>query len=357
MGAMRRPLFFVLLVLLLSACSPLAPAPTPTPIPQQLYRLRPGELILAANQDDIPAILASDELFVDAAAGDTEWQDEETVIGISLNGQSRAYPIRLLSLHEVVNDTLGGQPILVTWCPLCYSAIVFDPVVNGSALTFGVSGYLFRDNLVMYDHQTNTLWSQLLAQALRGAHNGETLGILSAEHTTWEAWKTAHPDTQVLSARQMGRLADEIVDPYVAYYNSGAAGLGAINLDDRLPSKTLIIGLRIASETRAYPFDTVRQSSFIHDQLAGLPVLLGYNPDLNTVAVYSRQLGGRVLDFESTEDPGIILDTQTQSSWELNSGRAISGQLQGDQLDRLSAPVVFWFAWSQIHPETELFSP
>jgi hypothetical protein len=126
---------------------------TPTPLAASpIRRLQPGELLLAADTDAIPAIMAQESFFADAAS--TEWLEEEYVIGLALNGEARAYPIRLLSSHELVNDTVGGQPVLISWCPLCFSAVVFERMVEGRELTFGVSGMLYRDNLVMYDHQT-----------------------------------------------------------------------------------------------------------------------------------------------------------------------------------------------------------
>lgn len=383
MAAMHPPLLIAatIFLILLSACLPQAAPPiaippqqnAPTPEPSltaepqtepqasslptpRPYRLQGGELVLAANPDDIPAIFANDALFVDTAAGDEEWQDEESVIGVFLNGEARAYPIRLLSLHEIVNDTVGGQPIAVTWCPLCYSALVFSRVVDGNQFTFGVSGYLFHNNLVMYDHQTNTLWSQVLAQGIKGAHTRQTLEVLAATQTTWGAWKIQHPDTRVLSARQMGRLSEEIVDPYVGYYTSGASGLGGQSaVDERLPAKALVVGLRIGSQKIAYPFDQIRELGLINDELEGVPVLVVYNAALNTVATYARLLEGRTLTFALAEDGNALLDEETRSVWDFELGQALAGELEGARLERLTAPIVFWFAWSDIYPETQLF--
>lgn len=366
-------------LLLLSACSsaqaaapssPTAPivlpsetAPTvdsaegqsalPTP---ENYRLRAGELIIAASPDDIPAIFANDSLFVDVASGNEEWVDEEGVIGVLINGEARAYPIRLLSLHEIVNDTVGGQPIAVTWCPLCYSALVFNRVVDGQELTFGVSGYLFHNNLVMYDHQSNTLWSQVLAQGIKGAYNREQLEVLGAFQSTWGAWKAEHPDTLVLSARQMGKQADEVIDPYVGYYTSGAPGLGGqAELDERLPAQTLVVGIKIGREERAYSFEDIRQLGVINDELGGIPILLVYNAKLNSVAGYARLLDGQALSFELSQNGKALKDAESASLWDIELGQATEGPFAGERLSRLTAPIVFWFAWSDIYPDTELY--
>ncbi len=146
---------------------------TPTDMlqrPSRPRRLEAGELVIAADTDDIPAIMAKDSFFTNANTN--EWLDDEYVIGVALDQQARAYPIRLMSNHELVNDSIGDHRVLISWCPLCFTAIAFDRVVDGRELTFGVSGMLFHDNLVMYDYQTNTLWSQLLGQSLRGAGIG-----------------------------------------------------------------------------------------------------------------------------------------------------------------------------------------
>ncbi len=307
-------LAFVLLAACTSAYSP-PPDPTvlPTPRPR---RLQPGELELAADSDAIPAIFASPELFVDAVSGSQEWPDDEPVIGLRINDAARAYPVRLLSLHEIVNDELDNVPIAVTWCPLCYTALVFDRRLQGQELTFGVSGYLYYNNLVMYDHQSNTLWSQVLAQGLRGPKRGQMLEMIPALLSTWGAWKEAHPHTTLLSARQMGLQAGAIIDPYAAYYVSGASGLGGREADSRLPPKTLVVGVRIGNASRACPVAAVRASGQISDTLGGVPILLVYDRQLQTVLVYRGH------------------------------------EAQAEQ--RLPAPLVFWFAWADLYPDTDL---
>ncbi len=330
------------------------PAATATPRP---YRLQAGELILGADADAIPAIFADDDLYVDAQAGDLEWTEQEPVVGVALGGEARAYPIRLLSLHEIINDTLAGQPIAVTWCPLCYSALVFSRDL-GRELTFGVSGYLLHNNLVMYDHQTNTLWSQILAQGVRGALRGERLEILPSLLTSWGAWKGLHPESRILSAERLGRRSDEIVDPYAAYYTSGAAGLGGPSAaDERLAAKALVVGLAAGGTARAYPVDLLRARGVTNDVLAAEPLVLLYEPVLQTVLVYRRAVKEGTLTFRPASDPALMRDEETGSLWQRATGRALEGPLAGSSLSRRAAPLVFWFAWYDLQPETELFEP
>ena len=361
----------LLMPLIAVACNRLGPGPatiagaTPAAIDDEVgaigsaayrpddYRLRAGELVLAANEDDIPAIFADDTLFVDAEAGSREWQDDDLVIGLVLDGDARAYPVRLLSSHEIVNDVVGGRPVAVTWCPLCYSALVFDRVVERE-LTFGVSGYLFRNNLVMYDHQTNTLWSQILAQGIRGALKGQKLDLVPSQLMEWGQWQAQHPHTRVLSAERMGKGTGSIVDPYAGYYASGLAGLIGPGGDDRLPAKELVVGLVVGSQARAYPLAALKERTPINDELASVPLLLLYDWEVEAIRAYSRRVNGELLTFMAGDGAGVVWDESTGSEWDVSSGVAIDGPMRGARLQRLSAPLVYWFAWSAIYPQTEL---
>lgn len=337
---------------------PATTTPTIVPLPTtRPRRLSMGELVLAAGPDDIPAIFAEDALFVDAETGSQEWLDEELVIGVELNGDARAYPVRLLSNHEIVNDTVGGEPVVITWCPLCFSAIVFSRVVEGQELTFGVSGYLYFNNLVMYDHRTNTLWSQIAGEAIRGAYNKEKLAIFPSQMTSWGEWQAAYPETRVLSAEELWEREGEVIDPYIGYYTSGFAGVtGWENPNDLLPAKELVVGLVIGPEARAYPLALMQEVGLVQDDLGGIPLLLVYDSGLGSVAVYRRDTAEGVLNFSLTGEDGQLQDIETKSSWDIRNGRADHGALLGLNLTRLAAPLVYWFAWSDIHPSTNVYT-
>lgn len=327
--------------------------PLPTP---PLRRVGVGDFVLAADVDDIPAILASDDLFVDAFSGDGELQAEEPVIGVYINGEAHAYPIRLLSLHEIVNDVVGGIPVAVTWCPLCYTAIAFDRRLDGQVLTFGVSGYLYYNNLVMYDHQTDTLWSQALGQALRGARRGQRLAMQPSILTTWEAWKDLHPGTLLLSIQAVEAHPERAVDPYVGYYGSGAAGMtGRREEDDRLDAKQLVVGIAIGQEARAYPLSVLQSEGLIHDRLQGEALILIYDRVLKHVHIYRRAVGGESLTFALEPDGETLVDQTFGSRWDIRSGVALDGRFQGQSLERIMAPAIFWFAWVDLYPDTQIF--
>lgn len=320
-------------------------------------RLRAGELQLAADVDDIPAIFAEDDIFVDVASGDEEWQDEELVIGLELNGDVRAYPVRLLSLHEIVNDTVGGQPVAITWCPLCFSAIVFDRNVAGKELTFGVSGFLYFNNLVMYDHRSNTLWSQMLGEGIKGAFRGERLDIIPSLMTSWADWKEQHPDTLVLSAVEMGRN-EEVLDPYAGYYTGGGIGVtGWANPNELLDPKELVVGIEVGGTARGYPLGLIYEQGIVNDTLNTLPLVLVFDPALETATVYRAEAGDMKLSFTSATVSSLMQDEQTGTLWEIGTGLATEGPLAGTRLSRVAAPLVFWFAWSDIHPKSDVFGP
>lgn len=335
--------------------TPTIPLPPSPDIP--FRRLQPGELVLAADTDDIPAIMAQDEMF-SAAAATTEWLDEEYVIGVVRHGEARAYPIRLLSNHELVNDTIGGEPILVSWCPLCFSAIVFERTVEDQILTFGVSGILYRDNLVMYDHQTNTLWSQLLGQSLRGALRQQRLAVVPSILTTWGEWKSLHPETVILSVERLGQYDGAVIDPYAGYYSTGAAGLaGDVIHPAAVPAKALVVGVQVGTLFRAYPLPMLSELELVEDELDGVPLLFVYDEQLQVVYVYRREVGEENLSFAAALPPHTLHDSLTASTWDWRTGEAVAGPLAGERLTSYQATLTFWFAWAGIFPETDVYIP
>ena len=281
----------------------------------ELYRLQPGELLLAASDGDIPALIVDQSHFVPAEKADLE--PEDLVVGLLIGDQSRAYPVRLLSLHEVVNDHVNDLAVAVTWCPLCFSAVVYEREIDGVEHIFRASGYLLHDNLVLIDHPTDTLWSQLLGQGIKGAERGTVLRTVPSTLTTWEIWENAYPDTYLLFAESVG-YPDQVPDPYAGYFASGAAGLGSSGeIDPRLPAKTLVFGISISKSQKAYPLELVKEEERIEDQVDGTPITILWDEELASPRII------RPRAFSEQEYPGQI---------------------------------VYWFAWSSLYPETAVFS-
>jgi len=345
---------FLLLFLssLVTACGQNSSHAVALPEPE-IYRLQPGELILAASEDDIPSIQTDSTDFVPAEKADLE--EQELVVGLIIGGNPRAYPVRLLSLHEVVNDQVGDQYFAVTWCPLCFSAIVFNREVDGRILSFQASGYLLNDNLVLKDHPTDTLWSQLLGQGIKGAQRGALLEVHPSTLTRWEIWKEAYPFTEVLSPLALGYV-EEIYDPYTGYFSSGAAGFSSsVEQSPRLPGKALIEGIVLGDHQLAIPVEILRVDEIIQDKVGSVPVLVFSLDTQQPNRVYLREVGGEILDFELDDSKNRLIDIQSGSVWEPTTGVAFSGPLEGNKLSVLPSQLVYWFAWSNFYPDTDLF--
>src|SRR5258708_4092794 len=152
-------------------------------------------------------------VFVSSSEAERTLRAEDVLLGMEFAGIAKAYPVRILNWHEVVNDDVGEQPVLISWCPLCGSGVVYDPLVEGHRYTFGVSGLLYQQNLLLFDHETDSLWSQLRGQAVTGPMAGTSLELLPVSMTTWQDWKAEHPQTSVLSF-QTGYKRDYARDPY-----------------------------------------------------------------------------------------------------------------------------------------------
>ena len=225
--------------------------------------------------------------------------------------------------------------------------------VDGRELTFGASGKLIMNAVVLYDHQTDSLWSQFLAQAVDGPLAGTTLELLPAALTTWESWYAEHPDTLLLDRR--GDFFAGGGDRYAGYFRDGSAGiLGETNKDRRLPTKEKVVGLDTGATPRAYAFRDLAKQPVVNDTYDGEPIVVTFDPIAESAAVFHRDVDGQGLTF-SSEDVGKMRADQTGSIWSLVSGEAIEGPLAGKQLEQAKSFVAFWFAWSDFYPGTDLF--
>ena len=209
------------------------------------FRLEPAAIpvpdILPGGppRDGIPALFEPEAL----PAAEAPWEDDQPVIGFSHGGEARAYPLAVLNWHELVNDRVGGLEILVSYCPLCGTGIVFER----EARRFGVSGLLYQSDMLLYDHETESLWSQIAAAAVTGPELGKRLRILRSELTRWEEWRRSHPETTVLSANT-GHLRDYTRDPYEGYEKSRQLYF-RVPLDRRYHPKLRTAGLRLLDGT------------------------------------------------------------------------------------------------------------
>jgi hypothetical protein len=258
-------------------------------------------------RDGIPAI--DEPHFVGAGQADFLAPDDR-VIGISRNGEARAYPIAIMNWHEIVNDEIGGESIVVTYCPLCGTGMVF---LAPPGLDYGVSGLLYNSDVLLYDRQSQSLWSQIRMQAVSGKRVGENLQLLPASHTSWRDWSSRFPRTRVLST-QTGVSRDYTRDPYAGYARSRKLYFPVSSRDQRYHPKEQVIGVAKDGAAKAWPFaELAKSDGEITDTLAGTEVTVRYNSEARSGAVYDQQ---------GKEIPSVI---------------------------------AFWFAWMSFHPEAEVY--
>jgi Protein of unknown function (DUF3179) len=301
--------------------------------------------------DGIPSI--DDPKFISIQEADTHLEDSELVLGLNVNGDIRAYPLQILVWHEIVNDNVGGVPVAVTYCPLCFTNQVFNRTLeNGQILEFGTSGKLYNSNLVMYDRTTNSLWSQAMSQGIVGKLAGVKLDRIPFDVAYWKEWKELYPDSKVLST-DTGSARPYGADPYGDYYTNGDVLFPVSNKDDRLGLKEIVIGFENNGQYKAYKLQEIENKRVINDQVNGKPiVLLSLHPFM--IRAYDPLVGGQVLEFSYNAKDQNFIDTETGSLWNF-VGKAFGGQMKGKQLTRLPFDEGFWFEWAAFHPKTELY--
>lgn len=290
---------------------------------------------------------------------------DEPVVGVSFEGQSRAYSIYLLNSHEVVNDTVGGQPIVVTWCPLANLAVVYSRRLDHTARVFEASGSLLKNTVVLIDYETDSLWTAISGEALTGPEAGKRLTILpSAQQVPWGTWVRMHPETTIATYEGIQTPG---FDSYKDYHRSRLrTGIHAVkNEDQRLEPKSMVVGLDLDGKQRAYPFAVFARTKIVSDVFRDVPLLLYHDEVTGHTAVYRREAGAdgeRVLTFGDlpTEvfdhDPThVVSDLTTGTEWDLRTGEAVAGELQGAHLEPVPFENLYWFVWADHYPKTKLY--
>ena len=211
--------------------------------------------------------------------------------------------------------------------------------------------------LVMYDHQTRTLWSQFLGKGVKGPLAGTELELLPVTQTTWAAWHDLHPDTLVLEKSGGGFGGDS----YSSYYRDGRAGvIGESHADDRLGRKDLVMGVVASGSAKAFPFAALEADGVVNDSVAGTDILVFFDTDTNTALAFDRTVDGSTLSFKAEGEVNgtqtILVDDQTGSRWVAFTGKAVEGKMKGTTLARVPSHLSFWFAWTDWNPETELYA-
>jgi hypothetical protein len=338
--------------------------------PVSEVELDPDDIVEVIPMDGIPAI---DEPRFQSVAEVAWLTDQEPVIAFELDGEARAYPLQILTWHEIVNDEVGGTPVAVTFCPLCNTAIAFErPVVDGEVTTFGTSGKLIHSNLLMYDRATESLWPQVTGQAFVGELKGTQLERLPARIVSWDEFKDAFPSGMVLS-RDTGYDRAYGENPYPGYDDVDSSPfLFKGEADGRLAAVERVLGLEADGEPVAFPYLHLSEESSggltaVNETIGSEPVVVFWKSgttsaldqadisssrDVGAAVAYSRRIAGMELTFIPLG--GEIIDKQTHSTWNL-LGRATAGRFEGRSLEPLNAVDSFWFDWAAFHPETTIW--
>ncbi len=316
-------------------------------------------------KDGIPAIDEPEFVSVGEA---NDWLDaREPVVVVSIGGETKAYPIQILTWHEIVNDSIANVPISVTFCPLCNATIVFDRRVGGEVLDFGTTGRLRKSDLVMYDRQTESWWQQFTGRAIVGTRAGTVLERIPASIVAYEDFRDAYPDAKVLSRRTGYRRA---------YGNNPYRGYDSVDdrpflffdpVDERLPPMERVLNVSIGRTHKLYPFSIFDQQPVINDEVEGTPVVvfsrqgtlsalddtvIANSRKVPSATAYDRRLDGKVMRFEIRG--GYIVDRESGTRWNL-FGTGVEGPLAGRRLEPVPGSVHFAFAWLAFNPDSTIY--
>jgi hypothetical protein len=317
-------------------------------------------------KDGIPAV--DNPIFTSVDEADVFLEDLEPVIFFQIGDEARAYPIQILTWHEIVNDVVDGHPVTVTFCPLCNTAIAFDRNFDGQVLDFGTTGRLRFSNLIMYDRQTETWWQQATGEGVAGEYAGQQLTFLPASIIGWGEFKGNFPEGQVLS-RETGFQREYGRNPYAGYdnINSSPFLFRGPETPGVLPAMARVLTVDLNSEAVAYPYEVLQEKSAINDTVAESEIVIFWQPgtasaldtsriaegqDVGAGASFSREVDGQLLTF--SYDGEKIIDDQTGSEWDV-FGQAVSGELAGTQLEPVVSVNHFWFSWAAFRPETRVY--
>ncbi len=301
---------------------------------------------------------------------------EEPVIVLKLNGDVRGYQLSLMTQHEIVNDVVGGEPVLVTFCPLCNTSLVFPRTLpDGTVLEFGVSGFLQNSDLIMYDRQTESLWQQITGTGLIGTHAATQLEFLPVSISSWIDFSTSYPDGQILlrpsdterhsvTGRPLSRNYDR--PPYAGYDSIDSSPfLFQGPFDGRLLPMERVASVTVGDLDIAYPYSFLAEHPVINDVVGETPVVVFFDNGTESVftarngdfsksgstTLFQRSVDGTVLTFDLVD--GVITDNETGTTWSL-FGAALEGELAGTQLEPVVHAAHFWFAWAAFIPDTEI---
>ncbi len=300
------------------------------------------------KKDGIPALDNPKMLKADEAK---YLDDDDDIFGVAIDGEHHAYPLRILNWHEMLNTVIGGKPVTLTYCTLCGAAVLYDPTFAGTTYMFGSSGLLYRSNKLMYDRQTQSLWSSLYGEPVMGELVGKGIKLerLYVVRTSWKAWWQLHPETLVLDVQTGFGRDYRPGAAYKEYFESSDTMFPVAWRDKRLKAKDWIYGVIAGDSAKAYPLKHLKKSPVVNDRFAGGNLVLVADAEQLTVRVYQR----RRIIFVKQITPEILQDKNGEA-WRITEA-ALENQRDGSRLLRRSGHLAYWFGWYAFFPKTAVW--
>ena len=299
------------------------------------------------------------------SASEINWlADTALVAGVVINGQAYAYPHAIMDQHEIVNEPNQDPPYTISFCPLTGSSVVFNSTIGGSVKTFGVSGLLLQNNLIMFDRQTDSNWPQLRLQADKGLLINTKLDLIDHTEIEWGSWKILHPGTLLMS-RNTGRNPSSYIPNlyYSGYRRPGASPLFPMNYSDsRLKPKIRVLGIYAGIGKKAYPMSSFKNGrKIIIDTIDGEKIAVFGDRESRMIRAFISTVNGQSLTLRLKDGSDVsslnkvqFIDDETGTVWNIK-GNAVEGSLAGEKMDRAKSFIAYWFAWSAFNRDTELW--
>lgn len=313
--------------------------------PDSTYTLCPGECIPSLNSPQ----------YTSRSAADNWLNKADLVLGVQIENETYAFPLRIMRHHHIVNTELAGKPVAVTYSPHSAVPRVYRRTVNGKTMVFSVSGALYNGNMLMRDTLTGSVWSQLLGRAVIGNQVPAQLDSYPAHIVPWEHWKATHPNTTVLSRNTSLYKPSRYEDnPYVGYISSDRTPTAEPFDTQFLAPKDIVYGVTANNQKKAYRSVHVKDMGLIQDTVGGVPIMLVQNEQTGTIRGFIRRVNGTPTTFNL--DHGKLVDPATGSTWNLD-GDPIEGRRATQQLQEIDLTRIYWFSWKLFYPQTRLHNP
>lgn len=302
--------------------------------------------------DGIPALINPNLVDADDAEADFV-RDTDLVIGYKNGDDVRAYSHSILDWHEIINDNVGAVSIAITYCPLTGTGIGWNRILNGSETTFGVSGLLYNTNLIPFDRQTGSNWSQILNESVNGDLIGRKIDLVPLVETSWKTWKTIYPNTKVVS-RDTGFPRTYGISPYGDYNTNNDLFLFPVAKDNRLPLKERIHTIIKGTKAKAYQFSAFTENNIIKDSFEGDEYIVVGNSEFIISFLLTNATRGLTFEYAYNNSETILTDNEG-NSWDI-LGNAINGPRTGQSLAASESFMAFWFSIPAFY-ETEIYTP